>query len=408
MEKNSILVIAVLLILISTPITLAQELNSEYIPVPGMAKVRIKEGATAYFIRDEDGNVRWEINDSDIVAVHEHNPFGEPKDWSNVLEFELSGCDSDTELCNNVDTSTNSPVSKTGGLEFVDDSIHLAESLDYPESLWAFEDQYTGTEFKLAPEASPDIPYKPNTWKWLESLTPEQRQAEIDKGVYTHSIAEAFKIGYNLIFMSLYAKTATTPPQPTRGDLVRRGILGRTSQTQAAQTLSPKSSFQYQLLKQQLALEELGVPRSIAASFLEKQSVVIGATSKAALQKAAISGFSGGFTTLRIAPKGWRFIRYQPGEFNIATLKNGLTTGRWYNLYTGKKLSPTDALIMNALSKTPDSAFIIEAKGGEIIVGPRRIVPLPGQDPLYTGYEYRIFYPIDPNQITGPLPLPPD
>ena len=127
--------LVVLYILISMPLTLAQELNSEYIPVPGMAKVRIKEGATAYFIRDEDGNVRWEINDSDIVAVHEHNPFGEPKDWSNVLEFELSGCDSDTELCDEIDPSTNSEITQSSGTGIISQALRKA-TIEPAQSFW--------------------------------------------------------------------------------------------------------------------------------------------------------------------------------------------------------------------------------------------------------------------------------
>ena len=246
MLKNSVLVIAVLLILISMPLTSATEF---ILRADGQPIAKYENNNPTYILYGENNLPIAEIDkDGNVVKTYEYGPMLEPKGES--ADFATNNYDPDLELYIGLDAikvydsdgnivsrgvydpEIGSEISKTPSKDFLKDAIPSAEPLDYPESLWAFEHQ--GYDLATTPEVGSETPYKPNTWKWLESLTPEQRQEYADKGIYRHFLGESLKISYQLAFMSMYAKAATTPPQPTRGNLVRQGILGRTSQNQAA------------------------------------------------------------------------------------------------------------------------------------------------------------------------------
>ena len=231
MLKNKIVAIAVLFILISIPIVSAE---SEFIITLNGPPVEIDDdGNKFYYMQDADGHITQKIDENgNVVERYKSYQLIEVKEKTELPTRAVSGCDIDVSTCDNIDMSTGQEISNAPRIEFPKEDLPSAEPLDYPESLWAFEHQ--GYDLATTPEVGSETPYKPNTWKWLESLTPEQRQEYADKGIYRHFLGESLKISYQLAFMSMYAKAATTPPQPTRGNLVRQGILGRTSQNQAA------------------------------------------------------------------------------------------------------------------------------------------------------------------------------
>ena len=227
MLKNSVLVIAVLLILISMPLTSATEF---ILRADGQPIAKYENNNPTYILYGENNLPIAEIDkDGNVVKTYEYGPMLEPKGES--ADFATNNYDPDLELYIGLDAikvydsdgnivsrgvydpEIGSEISKTPSKDFLKDAIPSAEPLDYPESLWAFEHQ--GYDLATTPEVGSETPYKPNTWKWLESLTPEQRQAEIDKGTSRHFIGELLKIGYELVITSLYAKEATADSTAT-------------------------------------------------------------------------------------------------------------------------------------------------------------------------------------------------